>query len=117
VIANAPPSLVSAVLEDAVLTEQINAQWASRTAVEDAIRDAIAHRLLDDVLEPELVAEHIRASLLHQQRLWAAGVTDDDTYRAAAAYAIDIALLALARGATRDRIVGYLHEEQRALLE
>jgi AcrR family transcriptional regulator len=115
VIAEAPPSLVSAVLEDAVLTEQINAQWASRSAVEDAIRDAATRGYLDDVLEPDLAAEHIRASLLHQQRLWAAGVTDDATYRAAAAYAIDIALLALARGATRDRLVGYLRAEQREL--
>jgi AcrR family transcriptional regulator len=115
VIEQAPPSLVSAVLENAVLTEQINAQWESRSLVEDAIREAIARRQLHDDLEPGVVAEHVRASLLHQQRLWAAGVIDATTYRSSAAYSLDYALYAISRGATRARLLRYLKAEQETL--
>lgn len=110
VIDRAPPSLVSAVLEDPVLTEQINAQWASHTLVEDALRDAMEQGFLVDDLDAALVAEHVRSGLLHQQRMWAAGVIDDTRYRAAAAYAIDIALVAIARGPNRDQLIASLQQ-------
>jgi AcrR family transcriptional regulator len=115
VIDRAPPSLVAAVLEDAVLTEQINAQWASRSLVEDAIREAMRKRKLRDDIDAAVLAEHVRAGLLHQQRLWAAAVIDDATYRAAAAYCVDLSLLAVARGATRDRLLAYVREDERVL--
>jgi AcrR family transcriptional regulator len=108
VIEHAPPSLVSAVLEDAVLTEQINAQWESRTVVESALAEAVARGLLRDDLHPRVLAEHVRAGLLHQQRLWAAAVIDDEQYRAAAGYGVDLALLAVAHGARRDSLLANL---------
>lgn len=115
VIVHAPPSLVAAVLEDAVLTEQINAQWESRTLVESAIAEAVARGSLRDDLHPGVLAEHVRAGLLHQQRLWAAAVIDDDQYRAAVAYGVDLALLAVARGDLRERLLAHLRSHESAL--
>ena len=115
VIDHAPPSLVSAVLEDAVLTEQINAQWESRTLVESGIADAVGRGLLRDDLHPRVLAEHVRAGLLHQQRLWAAAVIDDEQYRAAAAYGVDVALIAVACGALRDRLLDHLRANEAVL--
>jgi AcrR family transcriptional regulator len=115
VIDHAPPSLVSAVLDDALLTEQVNAQWASRSLVEDAIRDAMRARQLRSDIDAAVLAEHVRGSLLHHQRLWGASVIDDDTYRASSAYCIDLSLLAVARGATRERLQRYLAADEAAL--
>ena len=117
VITHAPPSLVAAVLEDAVLTEQINKEWASRSIVQEAIEDAMRAQLLRSDIDAAVLAEHIRGSLLHHQRLWAAAVTDDDTYRASAAYCIDLSLLAVARDAARDRLRGYLAADEAVLAQ
>lgn len=115
VIEQAPASLVSAVLEDTQLTEQLNAQWPSRGLIEAGIRDAIAHGLLIDTLDPAVIAEHVRGGLLHEQRLWAAMLLDDDAYRARAAYTIDLALLAIASDDVRARLEAYLRQHQRVL--
>jgi hypothetical protein len=115
VVDHVAPSLVSAVLEDAVLTEQLNAQWRSHSSIENGIREAMARGQLDPEFDPSVLAEHIRAGLLHQQRLWAAGVTDDATYRAAALYCVDVALFAIARGRTRTVLRRSLREAERAL--
>lgn len=113
VIEQAPPSLVSTVLEDTALTEQINARWPSRGLIESGIRDAITQGLLSGTLDPAIVAEHVRGGLLHQQRLWAVGILDDDAYRASAAYTIDLALLAIASDDVRARLEGYLRQRER----
>jgi AcrR family transcriptional regulator len=115
VIDEAPPSLVWAVLDDPVLTEQLNAQWASRTVVEDAIVAAMASGQLRADVDAAVLAEHVRAGLLHQQRLWAAGAIDDATYRSAARYCVDIALVVIADGATRERLLRSLRRDERTL--
>jgi AcrR family transcriptional regulator len=115
VIDEAPPSLVWAVLDDPVLTEQLNAQWASRHLVQDAIVEAMKAGLLRRDLDANVLAEHVRAGLLHQQRLWAAGAIDAATYRAAASYCVDLALLTVATDSTRARLLRSVRRAERTL--
>jgi AcrR family transcriptional regulator len=111
-IEQVPPSLVAAVLDDAVLIEQMNAQWSSRTMIEDGIRAAVARGHLRGDLDATIVAEHVRAGLLHHERLWAAGVDDDDALRAGVTHALDLALYAMAQGPTRRRMLALVQADQ-----
>jgi hypothetical protein len=106
---------VWAVLDDPVLTEQLNAQWASRHLVQDAIVEAMKAGLLRRDLDANVLAEHVRAGLLHQQRLWAAGAIDAATYRAAASYCVDLALLTVATDSTRARLLRSVRRAERTL--
>jgi AcrR family transcriptional regulator len=102
--------LTLAVLNDAVLTEQVFGSWRSHTVMEDGIRRAIKAGQVGDEISPSALAEHIRGGLIHVLRLWAAGLISDGELRHQAVFTLDVALLAIAKRHVRGRLLRLVKE-------
>jgi AcrR family transcriptional regulator len=100
--------LALVVLDDAIFTEQANAEWQSQSSIEHRIAAAMNTGDLSDTCPPGTLAEHFRSAMLHNMRLWACGVLTDEALRARLLDTLAITLLAVATDATRPRLAELL---------
>jgi len=103
-----PRSVVTAVLSDATLYRRLAVGRHGRALIPDAIRAAVDAGALHDDLAPDLLVQQAGTVHLHLLRRWAAGEIDEDVLRAGVLYSFDICLLAIARPATRQRLLDHI---------
>lgn len=115
VLERTPPALVWTVLEDEHAVDELNAGWRSRDVLRLAIQEAMDRGLLEGDLDAAALAEHLRAVHVRLLRMWAAGVLDDEQFRAGVLHGLDVTLLAAARAPARHRLLRHAAALQPAL--
>lgn len=76
--------------------------------VETAVADAIAARQLEDVVPPTVIAHQVCLVAQMGLRRWSIGMTELEEFRSELRSGLWLALLAVARPSTRDRLLGDL---------
>ena len=99
--------LVLAALNDELLTDGLGSVWRSGRLLAATVRSMIDRGELHASLSPEALAGQVWFSYTRFLRLWAAGLLDDEEFRARALYALDVCLLAVATEPVRERLVAH----------
>ena len=84
---------------------------------EASAREAIEGGLLTDELDPHVLARHVTLAVNGAIQRWAAGITDDDTFRADADYALRVSLLTVATPPTHKKLLTELRRCERRLAD
>jgi AcrR family transcriptional regulator len=115
VVEDVPPALVAAVLDDERLATAVWGRWHGADALASDFRRLAASRQLDGTLAPPRLAGHALMGLTRYLRLWAHGAIDDRRFTAGAQYSLDVALLAGAGPALRERVGPHARALERRL--
>jgi AcrR family transcriptional regulator len=108
IVKDAPRAVIGAVIADERLQVQLSERWHVRELILDGIRTSRRAGLLYDDVAAEMLMEQIGMAMLHHLRQWAAGASEDDELRRRMLCAVDLALLAVARPRTRERVRNHL---------
>jgi AcrR family transcriptional regulator len=115
VVEEVPPALVAAVLDDERLATTVWARWHGADALAADFRRLAVAGELDRSLSSSRLAGHALVGLTRYLRWWAHGVVDDRQFEAGGAYSLDVALLAGATPALRERIAPHARHLERRL--